>query len=263
MEIRLRGGYEREPAAVARLRSLAPAILLIAVAGVCWEITATRMQGMDMGPGTELGGLGWFAGVWAAMMAAMMLPPLVPMALAHARAARDSGARWASATSGMFAFGYMLTWVAAGGLAYAVFEAARALGALSLGWDGTGRYVAGAVILTAAAYELTPAKRACLRHCRKPELLRSRWRPGLSGALTTGIEHGGFCVGSSWALMAVLFAVGVMNVTWMIVLAALVAVEKLLPVRGVAIGATALLVAGLGFAVAFAPAHVPWFTVPM
>jgi predicted metal-binding membrane protein len=246
-----------------RLRALPPAILLIAVAGASWAITASRMQGMDMGPGTELGGLGWFAGVWAAMMAAMMLPSLVPMAVGHARAGRDSGTRWAGSASAVFALGYMLTWVAAGFLAYGVFAAARSLGALSLDWNSAGRYVAGGVILAAAAYELTPAKRACLRHCRRPELLRARWRPGLSGAVRTGVEHGGFCVGTSWALMAVLFTVGVMNVTWMVVLAALVAVEKLLPSRSVAIGASAVLIAGLAFAVAFAPGQVPWLTVPM
>jgi len=216
-----------------------------------------------MGPGTDLGGLGWFAGVWATMMAAMMLPSLVPMAVGHARASSDAGTRWAGPASGVFALGYMVTWVVAGFLAYGVFAAARSAGALSLGWSSAGRYVAGGVILAAAAYELTPAKRACLRHCRNPALLRARWRPGLSGALTTGIEHGGFCVGTSWALMAVLFAVGVMNVTWMVVLAAVVAVEKLLPLRSVAVGASALFVAGLAFAVAFAPAHVPWLTVPM
>ena len=77
----------RARADVARLT---PAILLIAVAVACWAITAQRMQGMDMGPGTDLGGLGWFAVVWATMMAAMMLPSLVPMALAYAGASRNA-----------------------------------------------------------------------------------------------------------------------------------------------------------------------------
>jgi predicted metal-binding membrane protein len=93
-------------------------------------------------------------------------------------------------------------------------------------------------------------------------LLTRRWRPGLSGALLMGLEHGGFCVGSSWALMAALFALGVMNVAWMIVVAALVAIEKLLPWEGVAIGATVVFIAALGLTVALAPDQVPSLTIP-
>ena len=77
-----------------------------------------------------------------------------------------------------------------------------------------------------------------------------------------GLEHGGFCVGSSWALMAALFALGVMSITWMIVVTALVAIEKLLPWGGIAIRTTALFVAALGLAVALAPGHVPGLTIP-
>ena len=83
---------EEDPAARDRLRRITPAILLTAVAAVCWAVTARRMQGMDMGPATDLGGLGWFAVVWATMMAAMMLPSLVPMALTCAGPSREAGA---------------------------------------------------------------------------------------------------------------------------------------------------------------------------
>ena len=103
--------------------------------------------------------------------------------------------------------------------------------------------LAGGVILGAALYQLTPAKSTCLRRYRNPELLTRRWRPRLSGALLMGLEHGGFCVGSRWALMAALFALGVMNVAWMIVVATLVAIEKLSPWNGIAIGATAVFIA--------------------
>ena len=216
---------------------------LIAVAGVCWAITVQRMHGMDMGPGTDLGDLGWFAVVWLTMMAAMMLPSLVPMAVASPGALR-------------FAAGYLATWLGAGVIAYAVVRGVRALDPSWLAWDRGGPYVAGGVILIAALYELTPVKAACLRHCRDTGLLVRR------EPLLMGLEHGVFCVGSSWALMAALFAVGVMNVTWMIVIAALVAVEKLLPSQRTAIGATALIVAVLGLAVAFAPGHVPALTIP-
>jgi predicted metal-binding membrane protein len=229
---------------------LIPAILLIAVAAVCWAITARRMDGMDMGPGTDLGSLGWFAVVWLTMMAAMMLPSLVPMATA-------------SPAPVPFAFGYLLTWLGAGVLAYGVIKGVGALDLSWLGWDEGGPYVAGGVILGAALYELTPVKSTCLRHCRHPDLLSRRWRPGLPGSFVMGLEHGGFCVGSSWALMAALFALGVMNVTWMIVVAALVALEKLLPWDRAAIGATVALFAVLGVAVAFAPDQVPALTIPM
>jgi predicted metal-binding membrane protein len=246
-----------------RLGRLTPAILLIAVAALCWEITARRMQGMDMGPGTDLGSLGWFAAVWLTMMAAMMLPSLGPMALTYARASRDAGAPSPTAASTIFACGYLLTWLGAGVFAHALSEAVRSLDLSWLAWDEGGPYVAGGVILGAALYELTPVKSACLRHCRNTGLLASRWRPGPSGALLTGLGHGGFCVGSSWALMAALFALGVMNVAWMIVVAALVALEKLLPWDRVAIASTAAFIAILGLAVALAPDQVPGLTIPI
>jgi predicted metal-binding membrane protein len=246
-----------------RLGRIIPAILLLAVAAVCWAITARRMQGMDMGPGTDLGSLGWFATVWLTMMAAMMLPSLVPMALTYARASRKAGASSPTAASAIFACGYLLTWLGAGVLGYALIRGVRSLDLSWLAWDEGGPYVAGAVILGAALYELTPAKSTCLRHCRNPELLTARWRPGASGALRMGLEHGGFCVGSSWALMAALFALGVMNVAWMIVVAVLVALEKLLPWDRVAIASTAAFIAVLGLGVALAPDQVPGLTIPM
>jgi len=233
----------------AQLRRIAPAALLVAAAAACWMITAQRMRGMDMGPGTALGGLGWFAVVWVTMMAAMMLPSLVPMAVASRNAI-------------LFTCGYLVTWLGAGAVAHGAIQGIRALDLSWLAWDQGGQYVAGGVILAAALYELTPVKSACLRHCRNPELLARRRRPAPPGALLMGVEHGGFCVGSSGALMAALFALGVMNVAWMVVIAALVAVEKLLPWRRPAIVATALFVAALGIAVAFAPAQVPGLTIP-
>ena len=245
-----------------RLRHVTPAIVLIGVAATCWVVTAQRMQGMDMGPGTPLGGVGWFAVVWVTMMAAMMLPSLLPMALTHARVSTGAGAASPTAASAVFAGGYLLVWAGAGLVAYALFDGVRSLGLPWLAWNQGGRYLAGGVILGAALYEATPAKSRCLRHCRNPELLTRRWRPGVPGALPTGLEHGAFCVGSSWALMTVLFAVGVMNVTWMVVLAALVAIQKLLPSDRVAVGASVAFIAILGVAVAVAPHQVPALTVP-
>jgi predicted metal-binding membrane protein len=197
------------------------------------------------------------------MMAAMMLPSLVPMAVTYAGASRDEGASSPTLGTVVFACGYLVTWLAAGVVAYGVIKAVDALDLSWLAWDKGGPYVAGGVILGAALYELTSVKSRCLRHCRNPELLTEHWRPGLSGALPMGLEHGGYCVGSSWALMAALFAIGVMNVMWMIVVAALIALEKLLPSDRGAIAGTALFIAVLGIAVAFAPDQVPGLTIPM
>jgi predicted metal-binding membrane protein len=217
---------------------------------------------MDMGPGTDLGGLGRFAAVWATMMAAMMLPSLVPVVLRYAGASRNAGASSPTAVTCVFACAYLFIWVCAGVLAYALVQGIRSLDLSWFAWDEAGPYVAGGVILGAALYELTPAKSRYLRHCRNPDLLIRRWRGGVSGALRMGLEHGRFCVGSSWALMAALFALGVMNVAWMIVVAALVAIEKLLPWEGVAIGATVVFIAALGLTVALAPDQVPSLTIP-
>ena len=117
---------------------IVPAILLVAVAAVCWAITARRMQGMDMGPGTDLGGLGWFAVVWTTMMAAMMLPSLVPMALTYAGASRDAGASSPTAATCVFAGGYLLTWLGAGVLAYGLIQGVRSLDLSWLAWDQGG-----------------------------------------------------------------------------------------------------------------------------
>jgi predicted metal-binding membrane protein len=239
-----------------------PALLLVGAAALCWAITARRMQGMDMGPGTHLGGLGWFSVVWVTMMAAMMLPSFVPAGLVYAGASRRAGAVSPTATTFVFAAGYLITWLGAGLVAYALIQGVRSLGISWLAWDQGGPYVAGGVIVGAALYELTPAKLHCLRHCRNAELVNRRWRPGSAGAMRMGLEHGGFCVGSSWALMGALFALGVMSVTWMVVMAAVVAIEKLLPSDRFAIGATVLFVAALGLAVAFVPGHVPGLTIP-
>ncbi|HYY74500.1 MAG TPA: DUF2182 domain-containing protein [Solirubrobacterales bacterium] len=228
---------------------------LLVVAAGAWAVTGDRMGGMDAGPGSELGGLGWFAVVWVTMMAAMMLPSIAPMVLAHAQV--QIGA------SPAFVAGYLLTWAAVGMLGYALVEGVRSLDLGVLAWDEAGPYVAGGAILAAAAYQLSPLKNRSLRRCRNPRAFVSEhWRPGPVGALRMGIEHGRVCVASSWALMATLFALGVMSVGWMVLVAALIATEKLLPWRTVATRGIAVLLAILGVALAFAPQDVPGLTVP-
>jgi predicted metal-binding membrane protein len=237
------------PAEVALLASL------FVVAAAAWAVTGDRMAGMDAGPGSELGGLGWFAVVWVTMMAAMMLPSIAPMVLANPRV--QIGATPA------FVAGYLLTWGAVGVLGWALVEWARSLDLGVLAWDEAGPYVAGGAILAAAIYQLSPPKQRSLRRCRNPRAFVSEhWRPGRGGALRMGLEHGRVCVASSWALMAALFALGVMSVGWMVLVAALIATEKLLPWRTVATRGVAVLLAVLGIALAFAPEDVPGLTIP-
>jgi predicted metal-binding membrane protein len=251
--------------AVPGIHEAGAALILVAVGAGCWVVTANRMDGMDMGPGTELGGLGWFVGVWATMMAAMMLPSLVPMGATYVRA-ESTGRGFAKGRPlvgiAAFAAGYLLPWVAAGLAAYALIEGVRSLDAGFLAWDVAGPYIAGGVIAGAALYELTPVKAACLRHCRDPRLLIERWRPGRLGALRAGIEHGGFCVGCCWALMAALFALGVMSIGWMVLIAAVIAIEKLLPRISLARPGIVVVLAVLAASVAFASDHVPGLTIP-
>jgi predicted metal-binding membrane protein len=229
--------------------------LLLVVAAGAWALTGERMGGMDAGPGTELGGLGWFAVVWVTMMAAMMLPSIAPMVLAQARVQLG--------TMPAFVAGYLLTWAAVGVLGWALVEGVRSLDLGVLAWDEAGPYVAGGAILTAAIYQLSPQKQRSLHRCRNPRAFVSEHgRPGRVGALRMGIDHGRVCVGSSWALMATLFALGVMSVGWMVLVAALIAAEKLLPWRTLATGGVAVLLAVLAVGVALAPEHVPGLTIP-
>lgn len=239
--------------------------LLLAAALVAWLVTGDRMAGMDAGPGTELGTLGFYIGSWVVMMAAMMLPSIAPMVRTYSLIQRDRSARpVARATAlALFAAGYLITWTGAGLVAYVLFDAVRDLNISWLAWDDGGRYVAGGIIGLAAIYQLTAAKDLCLRHCRSPRgFLTEHWRDGLGGALRLGIEHGAWCVGCCWALMAVLFALGIMSVGWMVFVAALIAIEKLAPwSRGPKLAIAALLVA-IGIAVAAAPDSVPGLTIP-
>ena len=232
-------------------------VLLLALAGAAWALTDRRMGGMDAGPGSELGELGWFAVTWALMMPAMMLPAVAPTVAEYRRRAAGPGATYA------FTAGYLIAWLAAGLLGYALIEGVRSLELGVLAWNEAGRYVAGGVILGSALYQLTGPKDACLRRCREPgAFLAEHWRPGRLGALRMGVEHGGFCVACCWALMATLFAVGVMSIGWMALVAALIAAERLLPWKTIAARSVAVILALLALGVAFAPDDVPGLTVP-
>jgi predicted metal-binding membrane protein len=233
--------------------------LLFVLAGIAWWSTADRMAGMDGGPGTDLGALGWFLGVWVVMMAAMMFPSVAPTVALFRTMTRRRGLDRPL----LFTAGYLLVWGAAGLAAYGLFEAGKAVLGDTLAWHNAGRPTAAGVLGVAALYELTPLKHACLGKCRSPVgFLLSSWRDGRLGALSMGARHGAWCLGCCWALMAALFALGVMSITWMVVVAALIALEKVVPWQRVAAwGTTAILVA-LAIGVAASPGNVPGLVVP-
>jgi predicted metal-binding membrane protein len=240
--------------------------LLVLGAAVAWLVTDDRMHGMDAGPGTDLGGAAWFTGVWVVMMAAMMFPAIWPMVVMYSRVQarkQESDGTRARGAIALFVAGYLVAWSAAGLIAYSIFEIFRSADIGFLAWDEGGRYVAAGVILAAAVYQLTPLKDVCLRKCRNPLMfLMHSWRPGRTGALRMGVEHGAWCVGCCWALMAALFALGVMSIGWMALIAAFIALEKLLPWKRLATGAVTIALVALAIGVLAEPEDVPGLTLP-
>jgi predicted metal-binding membrane protein len=168
-------------------------------------------------------------GMWAIMMAAMMLPSAAPVILLYGTVARRRAERGGtSVSSGVFAAGYLLAWtgfsVGATALQYGLEQAALLTPMSSV----SHRALAGAVLIGAGLYQWTPLKHACLRRCRSPlDFILSEWREGRTGALVMGARHGAYCVGCCWALMLLLFVGGVMNLAWIGAIALFVLVEKL------------------------------------
>ena len=216
------------------------------------------MRGMDAGPGTDLGALGWFVGIWVTMTAAMMLPSAAPTTLLYARSVGGRLERTA-----LFLGGYLVAWSAYGLAAYGIFRAVRAAAPGFLAWDRGGPWVAGGALAAAGLYELTPLKDVCLRHCRSPlHFVVGGWRPGARGAVRMGAARGAYCVGCCSGLMLVLFALGAMSLVWMAVVGALIFAQKVLPAgdRLTRVFAVAFVAAGLWVAVS--PSSVPGLTQP-
>jgi predicted metal-binding membrane protein len=225
-------GVTAPPASVPRARPAATAAALtgtLGLAAACWVVAAWQMHGMDMGTATQLGPFGAFLAVWVAMMAAMMLPGAAPAVL---RRARTGGVRAVP----VFVSSYLAVWALAG---VAVYAAYRPHGTLA----------AGAVVLAAAVYEVTPLKRHFRGRCRE--------------ATGSGFRFGLCCAGSSAGLMAMLVVLGVMSITWMAVIAVLVVAQKCLPARTAIDLPLALAIAGLGALIIIAPALVPGLIPPM
>jgi predicted metal-binding membrane protein len=228
---------------------------LLGVALAAWIVSVQRMRGMDAGPGTDLGALGWYIGIWVTMMAAMMLPAATPTVLMFSRIRR-------SAEAWVFVLGYLLAWTGYGLAAYAVYRGIRATAPSFLAWDEHGPLVAGGALAAAGLYQLTRLKGACLRHCRSPLHLLLHGRPGGLGAVRMGVEHGGYCAGCCTGLMLALFALGVMSLVWMAAVAVAVLVEKTLPGGEAFARLLAVVLVALGIWVAAAPASVPGLKQP-
>ncbi len=221
------------PAVVTRAMPAATAAALtgtLGLAAACWVIAVWQMNGMDMGTATRLGSFGFFIAVWVAMMAAMMLPGVAPAVL---RRARDGGGVRAVP---LFAGSYLAVWALVGVAVYAAYRP-------------HGTVAAGAVVIAAAVYEVTPLKRHFRRRCRE--------------ATGSGFKFGLYCAGSSAGLMAMLVALGVMSITWMALIAVLVLAQKLLPAKTAIDLPVALAIAGLGVLIIITPSLVPGLSPPM
>jgi predicted metal-binding membrane protein len=236
-------------------------VATVVVAGAlgAWIVVVARMRGMDAGPGTDLGGLTSYVGIWVTMTAAMMLPSVAPTLVLYTRLGCAPGA----AGPWIFVAGYLVVWTAFGLAAYALDRLVVALHPGMLAWQRGGAVVAGGAVAAAGLYELTPLKRVCLRRCRSPlAALVTRGRRGRLGALRMGVDNGAYCVGCCWGLMAILFALGVMSLLWMVVLSVVIFAQKVLPpAERLAVPLGATLVA-FGCWVALAPDRVPGLTRP-
>jgi predicted metal-binding membrane protein len=250
--------YAITPQVESRLVPAAVAAAVLAAATAAWAILARRMAGMDMSPGggaDGLGSLGWFAVTWVVMTAAMMLPGSTP---AVVRAVR--GRRRAAASTAAFVTAYGALWLLAGLAGYAGVQTVRALHPGALSWGSAGRYIAAATVVAAGLYQLTPVKRRWLERCVAPEPLLGG--TGFRGALRAGARHGVCCVACCWTIMVALYALGFMSITWMVVATVLIAGERLVPRRPLAVAAVAVLLVAVGAGIAAAPAAVPALTIP-
>ena len=211
-------------------RTVATLAATLGVAAAAWFVTVGQMRGMDMGVATRLGSFAFFVALWVAMMAAMMLPGLVPAVLSRGR--RTGPVRAVVP----FVASYLVVWTLVGALLYALYRP-------------HGTTTAGLVVIAAGLYELTRLKQHCRRCCR--------------ARIRSGFEFGLYCVGSSIGLMLMLVALGVMSVTWMLVIAALVFAQKLLPAKPAVDVPLAVAIVTLGILIIAAPGSVPGLMPPM
>ena len=172
--------------------------------------------------------------MWAVMMVAMMLPSAAPLVLLFASIARRRRERRSpAAPTSALAAGYVLAWTAFSAAAALAQWALHRGALLSPAMASTSPTLGGLLLIGAGVYQWTPLKWRCLAECRSPfGFVTREWREGVRGALVMGARHGAFCVGCCWALMALLFVAGVMNLLWVAGIAAFVLIEKAAPAGG-------------------------------
>ena len=224
------------------------ATALVLIAALSWATLARLAFDMSwMVPGASRWDARYFCAMflmWAVMMVAMMLPSAAPVILLFAALERQARLRGTA----LFTAGYLVCWTAFSLIATLAQWALNNAGQLASPMAIRATPAVGALLLVAAGvYQLTPPKHACLTRCRSPAaFLVERWRPGRSGAFLMGLDHGAYCVACCWAIMALLFAVGAMNLLWVAALAAFVLAEKVAPAGALIarLGAVAMIGAG-------------------
>jgi len=210
------------------------AITALALGYTFWLATGFDMSGM-MSPAYVPWSAGYFAFMlvmWIAMMVGMMTPSVAPMVLLYAAIARQNSGRQAFAPPGWFFAGYLLAWVAFALAATLLQWWLESLALVTPMMAGTSSTVGGAVLVAAGFYQWLPVKQACLASCQAPLSFVQRhggFQPGAGASLRLGLLHGGYCIGCCWVVMTLLFAFGVMNLTWIAGLMVFVLLEKVLP----------------------------------
>ena len=210
---------------VARLpRPAAAAIVaaLLACAAVAWLITIRQAGSMGTG-GVRMMSAGLFLVTWLVMMVAMMFPSVAPVTLAFASVTRSRGEGYLPTAA--FVLGYILVWAVSGLVPLAVLQALDHIWMTPPSWLPR---LGGAVIVIAGIYQFTPLKDTCLGACRSPLgfILTHDFGGGAPAAVRAGTSHGLYCLGCCWALMAVLAVLGLMNIAWMALFAAIFFIEK-------------------------------------
>lgn len=202
----------------------------LGLAAVSWGVAVWQMSGMDMGVATPIGSFASFIVMWVVMMAAMMLPGMAPTVLRHTQAGAHASVVLP------FIGSYLTVWTFVGVLVYALYQP-------------HGTLVAGVITIAAGLYESTPLKQFCRRRCCE--------------SIHSGFECGLYCVGSCIGLMLMWVALGVMSVTWMVVITVFIFTQKLLPARTTVDVPLTLVIVGLGILIILAPSAVPGLMPPV
>jgi predicted metal-binding membrane protein len=214
------------------IRDVALAALLLAVTAIAW-LGVIRSAAMMPMPGMEplwVTDLVGFTLQWGVMMTAMMLPSAAPMILLYRGASRQHGESQRVVSPEVFALTYVALWLLTGVPVYIAWVGVGELAARSTTFMASLPYAIAATLFAAGLYQLTPAKRACLRQCRSPvDFLMQRWRAGYLASLRLGATHAAYCIGCCWALMCLLIVAGAMSLPWVLAIGLLVFAEKVLP----------------------------------